>query len=73
MKLEDMSLNDLITMKSIVKEKLKNKEQCLNFKRGRINPDEYIKEEKAFNDDKNHLILHRINQLIEDICDNCLS
>jgi len=63
--IKTMSLSDLKEIKSIIKEKLEQKEKWMNSERGR-NYDEYYRRELIYRRDENHEKLKRVNQRIND-------
>jgi hypothetical protein len=62
---ETMSLSDLKHIKSILEERLSQKENWMNSERGR-NYEEYCRRELIYHNDENHSKLKRVNQRIED-------
>lgn len=63
--IETMSLSDLIQLKSILEERLLQKEKWMNSERGR-NYEVYCKRELIYHNDENHSKLKRVKQRIED-------
>ncbi len=60
-----MSLSDLKQIKSILEERLLQKENWMNSERGR-NYEEYCRREFIYHNDENHSKLKRVNQRIDD-------
>jgi len=63
--IETMSLSDLKHIKSILEERLLQKEKWMNSERG-YNYEEYCRRQLIYHNDENHTKLKRVNQRIED-------
>jgi len=63
--LETMSLSDLKQIKSILEERLSQKEKWVKSERG-YNYEEYCRRELIYHNDENHSKLKRVNQRIEE-------
>jgi hypothetical protein len=63
--IETMTLSDLTQIKSILEERLLQKEKWMNSERGR-NYEEFCRKELIYHNDENHSKLKRVNQRIED-------
>jgi hypothetical protein len=63
--IETMSLSDLKQIKSILEERLLQKEKWMNSERGH-DYEEYSRRELFYYNDENHLKLKKVNQRIED-------
>ncbi len=59
-----MSLSDLKQIKSILEERLSQKEKWMNSERGH-NYEEYCRRELIYHNDENHSKLNRVKQRIE--------
>ena len=62
---EELNLSDLIEIKSILEERLKNVERFMNAERG-YNYEEQRRRELIYHKDENHEKLKRVNKRIED-------
>jgi hypothetical protein len=62
---KELSLSDLIEIKSILEERLKNKERYMNAERG-YDYEEYCRRRLIYHKDENHEKLKRVNKRIED-------
>ena len=62
---ETMSLSDLKHIKSILEERLLQKEKWMNSERGH-SYEEYCRRELIYHKDENHSKLKRVNKRIED-------
>jgi hypothetical protein len=62
---ETMSLSDLKHIKSILEERLTQKEKWMNSERGQ-NYKEWCRRELIYHNDENHSKLKKVNQRVED-------